>query len=549
MKYAINKITGTVVTASRGSKYASYDCPVCEKSVSLRRGKKIPPYFAHLPGQGTFDCENFFPGNSSFAVKNAIKVIASRRMELRLSIAAEKNTKQWSLELVLPTCKFCQAEIILDVGGRSQKLDMRSMVKSRQIGAELSVKPYRIISYTGEPDPEFVAEVERECQGLPSKGAAVFTALGSGSAKGFPLAKELRCTETFAFLWKSPVTSSFHDELEVEILSIKEGWSLALFTIPEIPSVDCILWLKKFTHLPVIPARASISAIWPFQINKTSINQISCSYTDVVLLSANMVSTSSSDFGPTLYSQNASSLLSATGVEKSPAFFALKPSNSERVEVFYSNENDVNLSLNLIHNSSFFKKYPSVDLVFINSNKEVEVVSLHERNCIKIAMEARRLGNKLECLAMPSGVNGIARVQKDEESSNIILSSSDICASHDRSLHLLPLDSLSILNEFFTDVKFQIDIEFEGLGRLLLPSLIKSLSDVKINHELSLFLRERILSFMSQMSIAIQRKFPKDDFQLINLFTSLNPKPHLLPHYRMLVKEIKNNGFELGRLR
>ncbi|VCW16240.1 hypothetical protein BANRA_03614 [Escherichia coli] len=215
MNYAIDKFTGTLILAARATKYAQYVCPVCKKGVNLRKGKVIPPYFAHLPGHGTSDCENFVPGNS--IIVETIKTISKRYMDLRLLIPVGSNSREWSLELVLPTCNLCRAKITLDVGGRSQTLDMRSMVKSRQIGAELSVKSYRIVSYSGEPDPKFVTEVERECPGLPSEGAAVFTALGRGASKGFPRAQELRCTETFAFLWRHPVAPDFPDELEIKV--------------------------------------------------------------------------------------------------------------------------------------------------------------------------------------------------------------------------------------------------------------------------------------------------------------------------------------------
>uniref|UniRef100_UPI003F85E09B competence protein CoiA family protein n=2 Tax=Gammaproteobacteria TaxID=1236 RepID=UPI003F85E09B len=76
MNYAIDKFTGTLILAARATKYARYVCPVCEKGVSLRKGKVVPPYFAHLPGHGTSDCENFVPGHSFIA--ETIKTISKR---------------------------------------------------------------------------------------------------------------------------------------------------------------------------------------------------------------------------------------------------------------------------------------------------------------------------------------------------------------------------------------------------------------------------------------------------------------------------------------
>ncbi|BBW20218.1 Druantia anti-phage system protein DruB [Enterobacter kobei] len=547
MNYAIDKFTGTLILAARATKYARYVCPVCEKGVSLRKGKVVPPYFAHLPGHGTSDCENFVPGHSFIA--ETIKNISKRRMELRLLIPVGCNSREWSLELVLPTCNLCRAKITLDVGGRSQTLDMRSMVKSRQIGAELSVNSYRIVSYSGEPDPKFVTEVERECPGLPSDGAAVFTALGRGTSKGFPRARELRCTETFAFLWKHPVAPVFPDELEIKSLSSKLGWNLALVTIPETLSVESISWLKCFTHLPIVPARASITAIWPFLNQNTSINQVECVHAETVLLSANMVSTSSQNVGPTMYAQGSSSLLSAVGIEKSPAFFILNPGDSEFVGVSGSIEQDVNLFFSFYSNNDSPRKYPSVDLVFTKKNKEKIIVSLHQRKCFEVMMEARRLGHKLEYMSMPPGVEGVARMQGKTESSVIKLVSSEDIASHDESLRLLSPVALSKLSDFLANVTYHLEIDFLGLGKIFLPSSSTLLLDEGKFIELSPDLRSRILSFILQMHLITPGFSLNNDFLLVKKLFCLQPESHLLPHYRALVKEVKTNGFEFNRLR
>ncbi|MCV5960758.1 hypothetical protein OFO30_35780, partial [Escherichia coli] len=83
-------------------------------------------------------------------------------------------------------------------------------------------------------------------------------------------------------------------------LASKQGWNLALVTIPEVPSVESISWLKSFTYLPVVPASTSITAIWPFLNQKTSINHVECVHSDTILLSANMAPTSSENVGPTM---------------------------------------------------------------------------------------------------------------------------------------------------------------------------------------------------------------------------------------------------------
>lgn len=550
MDYAINKITGILEVATRASRYAQYKCPVCKKGVSLRRGKIKIPYFAHLPGHGTFECKNFVPSHSSFPVKVNLNVPVKRRMELRLLISTERKSREWGLELALPTCNLCQAKMNLDVGGRSQTIDMRSMVKRRQIGAELSVKPYRIISFLGEPDPAFIAEVEMECQGLPSVGAAVFTALGSGESRGFPLVQELRCADTYAFLWQQPVQPDFHDELVVERLIGKQGWNLVLVTIPESPSLGCTEWLQFFTHLPIVPARSSITTIWPFLTRNASINQIECLQSNVVLLSANNVSLTTEDAGPIINVQGSSSILSATGVEKSPAFFTLKPGHSDLVGVSGASDPDIKIFLAFSSHIEYFNKYPSVELVFTKQKGEQEIVSLHQRRCAVIATEARLLGHKLECLSMPPGVEGIAKIDGAAGKNKIKLFSSNSISPHDKNMCLLQSDILSKLADCLADSTCHLEIEFGGLGRLSLPGFSLSSSTVGKNKKLSPTLRSRLFSFILQMRpVTPYCIVNRDDSSLIQALEKLQPEPHLLPHYRALVKEIITSGFQFNRLR
>lgn len=553
MDYAIDKMTGILVSASRASRYGQYTCPFCKKDVIPRKGNVRVPYFAHRPGYGTLECENFVPGHSSLPipVKEKLNTIVKRRMELRLLIFTGRKGREWSLQLALPTCNICRARITLDVGGRSQTLDMRSMVKRRQIGAELSVQPYRIVSFSGDPDPEFVAEVERECQGLPSAGAVVFTALGSEASGGFPLAQELRCVDTFAFLWQQPVHPDFPDELVVERLPGWQGWHLALVTIPETPSPESITWLKYFTRLPVVPARASITVIWPFLTQNESINQLECPHSNTILLSANRVSTISREDGPTLRAQGASLTLSATGVEKSPAFFTLNPGYSELVGVSGANDQDIKIFLTFSSRVVHLNKYPSVDLVFTKPTGGQEIVSLHQHRCAVVTTEARLLGHKLEYLSMPPGMEGLAKIEGLTENSNIKLFSSDSVAPHDKNMRLLHPDALSKLAYSLAEPTYHLEIEFGGLGRLSLLGLPQLASIVGTNKKLSPALCLRLFSFLLQMRLVTPDFIVSSDgdLSLIKALESLQPEPHLLPHYRALVKEVIASGFEFNRLR
>lgn len=220
-------------------------------------------------------------------------------MDLRLMITKGQRAAWW-LELAVPACRVCDATVTIDVGGRLQHLDMRGLAKGARVTAELSVQNYRIVSYSDRADPTFMTSMDRECPGLPSSGAAVFSASGREGATGFPRAQELRGWETYAFLWSENAAPVFPDELVLDRFQSREGWSLALATIPEKPSEECMEWLRDFTGLLVNPPAPSITPIWPFLTRNSSLNSIECIQSPAVLLSTQMMPVGQQDKGPTM---------------------------------------------------------------------------------------------------------------------------------------------------------------------------------------------------------------------------------------------------------
>ncbi len=194
MHFAVNTITNQIETAEHATGRRNYVCPICRAKVLLRAGLKQKRCFAHWPGFGSARCENFVPGlHGQYGAGPALAARPMRSMELRLKIERGKNRAAWCLELTLPSCRFCKATVTLDVGnGILQEIDMGGMSTGRRVTAELSQESFRIVSFQGKPDQNFVEGVERACQGLPTFGAAVFTASGGDGAAGFPRAHELK---------------------------------------------------------------------------------------------------------------------------------------------------------------------------------------------------------------------------------------------------------------------------------------------------------------------------------------------------------------------
>lgn len=538
MDYALNKVTNELVCADKAVKSRCYQCPVCKAKVDLRVGKVINSYFAHRKGHGTPACDNFVPSHSWLhAYEDIATQVEKKRIELFLLINKESNQIRWSLELIIPPCRECKAKITIDVGGRTQTLDMRAMDKSRHLTADPSFEPYRIVSYSGTPDYTFFNSVEKECPGLPKYGAAVFTSLKNSEIKGFPRARELRLSETFAFLWKEPISPCFPDELFVGQINERNGWHLAFVTLPDCISPDCTIWLQKFTRLSILPPSPSITTVWPFLTKNSSINEIESIQSGISLIAAEMMPLGLKDHGPTMLAQTKFKKVSAVGIEPSPAFFVINSDVHESIEITNSHDLEINKIVSFSLHLERYTSPPQVEMVFSKSDNIHQIIPLHHRLCSDLSFEVRQGKANLEYISMPDGIHGTLRVDDGISIKIIDVASSNEKSPHNINMCLPPSDVLRSLVDAVTNVACNIELEFGGLGRLTLSTPCKS-TMLTGNRGMSQTLRNRLLSFMFQLDSSTSISVYADDAMLLKHFFSVKPKSHLISHYRILMHDI-----------
>lgn len=517
--------------------------------VNFRSGAKRKKHFGHWPGWGSPECENFIPSQYRQSTEGSVfPNVMKRRMDLRLMITRGQNRAAWSLELAVPACRVCEATVTIDVGGRFQHLDMRGMIKGFRVMAELSVENYRIVSYSDHADPFFMASVDLECPGLPPSGAAVFSASGREGATGFPRAQELRGSETYAFLWSVNAAPVFPDELVLDKFQGRQGWSLALATIPEKPSEECTEWLRNFTGLLVNPPAPSITPIWPFLTRNSSVNAIECIEAPTVLFSTQMIPVGQQNRGPTMQVYGGGERLSATGVEKSPAFFVLATEKTQDFRVGKEDYPDIEKFVSCSLSPRRNQKLPAVEFAFRDLELKRHLVPLHQKKCKAFVMAVRAQTMTIEYLSMPPGCNGRLFVVKSSQRSETLLFSSDIVSGHSQHQHLLPPKEHALLIAHLVDPTCHVDINFGGFGRLYVAGDLTSKSSCEALLTLDPSLRSRLISFMFQLQAGGPIAAVSDDYALVRAFAILRPDPQLIPNYRTLVKDVLACGFELKQL-
>lgn len=545
MHYAVNTITNQIETAEQATGKRSYECPICRAKVLLRAGNKQKRCFAHWPGFGSARCENFVPGLQGQQGAGLVAARPMRSMELRLKIERGKNRAAWYLELTLPPCRSCQATVTLDVGnGIFQEIDMRGMSTGRRVTAELSQESFRIVSFQGKPDRHFVEGVERACQGLPTFGAAVFTASGGDGASGFPRAHELRKSDTYALLWKVPDLLKFPEDLVPDKFVSREGWNLALITVPAAPSCSCTEWLESLTGLSVTGSTPSISIAWPFLARNSSLNSVECAASSALIVAVKGMPLGQNDAGPTMLLRGGQQRLLATGMERDTALFALVPDSFQQFCVAKAGTDDIEKLLSTTLQVDALADLPAVEMAFANPSGVRLVVPFGRDRCMDYLELARQNQMKLEYVAIPPGTRGLLYVVRASTGLQYELSASDLSAPHSPDQRLLLPELQATLIDCLTDEACHVDLDFGGFGRLRLNGSELRVSDV-IAPVLGTAIRLRVRSFISQLHNCTPIRVDADDAQLVRAIGAINPQPTLIPHYRALIRDVIACGFEI----
>ena len=546
MDYAVNTLTNQVESAEQATRKGRYVCPICRAKVLHRAGGKQRKCFAHWPGLGSAQCDNFVPGlHGQHGAGLALSARPMRSMELRLKIERGRNRAAWYLELTLPSCRPCDASFTLDVGnGILQEIDMRGMPNGRRVTAELSQESFRIVSFRGTPDRYFTDGVERACHGLPTFGAAVFTASAGDGAPGFPKAQELRKDGCYALLWKAPENLNFPEELVPDKFHSRQGWNLALITVPTSPSDSCAEWLESLTGLTINGAMPSISIAWPFLTQSSSLNSAECIASTAIIFTARGMPVGQTANGPTMLLLSGQNRFSATGVDRDPALFALIPDSRKQFHVANTGTSEIEKYLSTTLNVDAAVDLAGVEVAFTDPAGVRLVVPFERARCTECIALTRLNQMRLEYLAIPPGASGSVYLERAATGLKYELAASDLSAPHSPHQRLFTPELQAIVIDGLTDPACHVDLDLGGFGRLRLRGSALCPSDIAVP-SLGAAIRLRLHSFMTQLQGSAPIHIDANDDQLVYAFGALQPQPSLIPHYRALIKDVIACGFEV----
>src|SRR5262245_37372211 len=103
MNYATIGRAGKLIEAARAAIRRDYTCPSCRARVFLRRGSIRDAHFAHYPGEGKPECEQYHPyhpGTGIPPTRTPQRRDSDESEELRLTV--EHEGSEWTLLLHIP---------------------------------------------------------------------------------------------------------------------------------------------------------------------------------------------------------------------------------------------------------------------------------------------------------------------------------------------------------------------------------------------------------------------------------------------------------------
>jgi len=270
MYYAKEHRTGKIVTPAKASPYGTYRCPTCKAAVFLRAGNIYVAHFAHMPGQGKPECDEFHPSEDLRPVWpiNSYEPQGPAIDPLKLSIELEpeydsrRGPRKWLLRLTVPKSHDEHGEISIDLGGGdTRKVSLANLsLGARTYRAHPAAPDFGAIWISPDVRQPYRAAVEQRIPGLSTHTASVFSAT---SQKQKPLCGLLKWGESYYFVWPAHRPIAFPASIPNHVFAENLGWSCSLVTLPDKADPGIAAWLQQTCDLPIARAKREWAMVYP----------------------------------------------------------------------------------------------------------------------------------------------------------------------------------------------------------------------------------------------------------------------------------------------
>jgi len=189
MRYAIRGSKRELVEASNAAPRRDYTCPCCCGRVYLRSGYEREPHFAHFRGEGTVECEEYYPGDHSDNGGTGPNYIHESKVEdepEQLGLILQHSERSWELLLRVPEIPFdelgltpfqslLKCSVIVSAGeakvGTLSGIDIRPGIGTSCVPVPPTTQPYKTEPSGKWPTRVPVHRWQAKCRGLLETGS------------------------------------------------------------------------------------------------------------------------------------------------------------------------------------------------------------------------------------------------------------------------------------------------------------------------------------------------------------------------------------------
>jgi predicted RNA-binding Zn-ribbon protein involved in translation (DUF1610 family) len=538
MQDALERISKKIVNAENALRIHDYVCPECGAPVILRAGYERTAYFAHASGFSDEDCARYAAGfgNATAHTHTGIPHDYVDALQLQLRIKRNGFEYGWALDIVVPTYKVNYGSIVIDVGGRTNEINLDGNLSLyRTIAAAPQASPYRIVEV--KPAHSRLSFLEKTCPALDGNFATVFGSIDRPDASGIPKSTTLQPERTYAFIWPTSCIPIFPEELGVELLSSAEQWCGALVTIPHQVSTECAVWLEQFTRLKFVSAAPAIIPVWPPIVRSLTALRIEAL---PQLPFSFFVEHSGGTPAPPLFARSAQAERVAKAYSNNAPLYELSPEGAKNVQLMCTNgpRLDVDFQLDVSQLKNLrpgIVKLTACD----KGGKAVESV-LHSCDANKWFSQIRCGELSFKSMTMPKGARGHVKVFRNAEwVSELEFLGDGISQISPTSAMNANVDLAHQLIAFVLDPTLSVLIDFSSLGRAVIRRTANSALEEKVDAPAAILPRIRQYFIQFPETLPAHSRWHKlPDNQLLAEFQNSKPTKKSLAHYRFIANTI-----------
>lgn len=547
MDWAIDNINQKEINAKEAIRTINrYTCPVCGTQCILRRGNIRKPYFAHINGVASEDCENYHPGNSMYNSQNP----RSRLLHFPKLYICTNNLSDWYLEILIKDYPLEEGEIYVPFGRLGQVTI--SIPKIKMGGIRIPVKNKEIYTLQTSDDVELSYKkiICSSIDGLDQKKYNVFNFSDDGGVK-LHERNTLIWGQQYLIVWHMNLGMSGwlpDSALPQEQLNSSNQWHCKKICLPDIQDLIVEDWVCNKLNFKIKHPSLELSTIFPIPDKILDDGSLLISENNFIILSIDR-NTKSEDFHELIIVSECLPLnqkkIDLCG--QMPIIIAIDSLPLGRTHLWIDGEPDNSLSL--YHTESIFGDYyiPGVEFTFqdCDTNQYVSFPAFCSYTAFQL--EQALSGNTLlDKISLPKRTNvsiGFQR-NKEEKLTEYCVSEENSHKGIEEQLKQEIIDLLGkgkLVIDFGNYGRVEVGNELRIEEKLLLTESnrkkIKWIAAQQMSLSYSLIPVEGIKTSIV-LKLAKQR-FIEDDYILIKkLINNQCMPPFLLPHIRSVFQEI-----------